>query len=1021
MNERRYRINLLMPYLDGEYFGNIFTTLHHEAKQKQSVLFTIQALASVENPMAFDYRIGTEMTDGWLLTINPKSVLPSSSGFLKALSTSGKPVVTIGYEEPAIPCQSVIINNRNAIKEAVLHLIQDHGHRRIAFVGASEHVDLLERFEGYKKALRQFGIPFEENLYYQVDNSLHAGGEHAADRMLKDGIDFTAIVAATDMNAMGIINRLQAAGYRVPEDIAVIGFDDLPSSSTFEPAITTVHQPIAELSRISFDLLYRQIKGEKMNPGITYVPTEFIARSSCGCPYQSEVVPIEVMQQKLIQSEANVEHLIQSHNQLSANWVSAAREEYFDFSKMFKGVGHWGCLAMWDPKEDDYRHLIVKQVFSERGEIAPPVDLRVPVEQFPPIQWLPEVNEDEFVRVQAIRSDREDLGFIVLIGPIDKLILVSEVDVTRISCNISVTALVRDQLYNQVRSIAEQLEIVSRTTNDGIWDWDMTTNQIQWSTHIHDMFSSIGESLTSDPESFFRLVHPDDYQRLRNEIRKHIEDQSPLKIEFRIRSRNNGQQLWLYVAGDSIQDNLGRKIRMIGSLTNISEKKLAEKQITHLAFHDALTGLPNRQLIRDLFLSSKAEADRQQFKLGFMLIDLDRFKIINDTLGHQVGDQLLQKVAEMLREVVRLSAPVTKTKRESGTVARIGGDEFIVLLTDVREVSQLQHVADQIIAKFQKPFVVGQLELYTTASIGISVYPEDGLDLDAITRCADIAMYKAKENGKNRSEMYSRNLSSLTFEKLTMENELRRALQREEFELHYQPQIDLEHNEVYGVEALIRWRTADHGLLLPSDFIPLAEESGLIISIGEWVLREACMQKKQWIDQGLQPSIVSVNISAIQLQQNDFVDMVKSVLEETQLLPEYLCLEVVESTAILNLSNSIDKLHKLSELGIHIAIDDFGTGYSSLSMLKHLPITNVKIDRTFVHNMVTHHEDAAIAAAIISLARQLGLIVIAEGVETEEQMTLLMREKCHCIQGYMISKPLPAEDCLQFMQAYHRH
>lgn len=1008
-----------MPYMDGEYFGNIFTTLHHEAKQRNSMLFTIQALSSVENPTAFDYRIGTDVADGWLLTINPQSVLPSSSRFLNALAASGKPVVTIGYEEQSINCQSVIIDNRSAIKEAVLHLIRDHGHRRIAFVGAQEHIDLLERFEGYKEALLESGIPIEEELHYQVINSLQGGGETAAEEMLERGIDFTAVVAATDMNAMGIISRLQAAGYHVPEHIAVIGFDDLPSSATFTPPLTTVHQPIADISRISFDLLHRQITGETIAPGITHVRTSFIARSSCGCPHQVKEMPVEIMRQKLKQSEENVAFLTQSHNQLSANWVSAARAEYFDFSKMFTGISHWGCLAMWDPNEDDHRHLIVKQVFSEHGDTAPPLELKVPIEQFPPVEWLPAISDDEFIRIQAIRSDREDLGFIVLIGPIDKLILVSEVDVTRISCNISVTALVRDQLYNQVRSIAEQLEIVSRTTNDGIWAWDMMTNQIQWSTHVDDVFSSIGETLTQDPESFFRLVHPEDEQRLRIQMRKHIDEDSPLKTEFRILSPTTGQQLWLYIAGDSMRDQHGKKTRMIGSLTNITEKKLAEKQIMHLAFHDVLTGLPNRQFIRDLFETSQISADRHQHKMGFMLIDLDRFKIINDTLGHQVGDQLLQVIANNLQDVVQSSAPLSQVNQaNNATVARHGGDEFIVLLNEIKDTYELQYVADQIIARFQEPFAVGELELFTTASIGISVYPDDGQDLDAIFRCADFAMYYAKDNGKNRSKIYSNNINSVSFATLSMENKLRRALERNEFELYYQPQIDLEHNEIYGVEALIRWHTADHGLLPPSEFISLAEDSGLIIPIGKWVLREACIQKKKWIDQGLQPSIVSVNISAIQLQQSDFVDMVMEVLEETQLSPEYLCLEVVESTTILNLSNSMDKLHKLSKLGIHIAIDDFGTGYSSLSMLKHLPITNVKIDRSFVNNMISHPEDAAIASAIISIARQLGFIVIAEGVETESQLGLLMREKCHCIQGYIISKPLTAEDCLQFMKEY---
>lgn len=1015
--KKRHKINLLIPFLDGEYYGNIFTTLQSEATKRNSTLFAIQALATIENPNEFDYQIGTEVADGWLIMTNPLAELPSSQAFLEGIKATGKPIVTIGYQEETIDCHAIVINNRQAIKDAVFHLIREHGHRRIAFIGADEHVDLIERFEGYKEALRECGITYDEELYVRTDNSLRPGGEWAAEILLQRKVDFTAVVAATDLNAMGLINRLQAEGYNIPRDVAVIGFDDLPASKTFNPPLTTIYQPIADLAKVSIDLLYRQIEGEVIESDMTHVPTEFVSRASCGCPYEEEHMSIDLMHEKLVQTEANINHLIQSHNQFATNWASAARGELFDFSKMFVGMCHWGCLAMWD-KSDEGNQLVITHSFSRDGDPKPPVGLKIPIEQFPHADWLPRIDEDEFVRVQSIRSDQEDIGFIVLVGPVGKLALISEIDVTRISCNISVTALVRDQLFNQVRSIAEQLEIVSRTTNDGIWDWDLTNNKIQWSTRTHDMINSIGESLTNEPESLFRLIHPEDFFHMREEFKKHIEHGIPLKVEFRIQSKHTDDQLWLYAAGDSIEDQHGRKIRLIGSLTNITGKKEAEKQITHLAYHDFLTGLPNRQMLKEHFQKCAIEAKHYNYMIGLMLIDLDRFKIINDTLGHQMGDQLLKEVANMLEDIVQAYTPNYKMARHSGLVARLGGDEFIVLLTGIKEVSELEDIADQMIKRFQKPFQVDNLELFTTASIGISVYPEDGTDLNTLTRCADIAMYKAKENGKNRSEMYNASTNSLTFERLTMENELRKALEREEFELHYQPQINLETNEIYGVEALIRWRSPGLGLVAPNEFIPLAEDSMLIIPIGRWVLREACLQMKRWIEQGVPASVMAVNISASQLQQNDFVDMVKETLEETQLPSEYLCLEVTESTAIMNWSNSINKLRELSELGIHVAIDDFGTGYSSLSMLKHLPISNVKIDSSFVRDMVVNQDDAAIATAVISLARKLGLTVIAEGVETEDQWQLLMKERCHCIQGYIISRPLPPHEYYKFIQHY---
>lgn len=737
----RYRINLLIPYLDGEYYGTIFTTLQQEANRTNSTLFTIQALASVENPTAFDYQIGTEVMDGWLLMTNPNSALPSSPRFLKAIEASGKPVVTIGYQEDSIACHSVVIDNRQAIKDAVLHLIRDHGHEQIAFVGGTEHVDLIERFAGYKEALQESGIAYAEQLYFQAANTLRHGGVTAAEEMMARGMNFTAVVAATDLNAMGIIDRLQAAGYRIPEDLAVIGFDDLPASSTFDPPLSTIHQPIADLAQVSYDHLLRQMKGEPLPHAVTYIPTRFVPRSSCGCTYETKVETIEVLRHRLQEAEAVVDHLIRRHNQLAGSWATAARGESFDFASMFSGISQWGCLAMWESNREDRKHLIVKQAF---GKPSLPIGTKIPIEQFPPINWLPHMEENEFVRVQPIRSDREDLGFIVLVGPIDQLVLVSEVDITRISCNISVTALERDKLFNEVRSIADQLEIVSRTTNDGIWNWDIPTNRIQWSPRTHDMIQSIGETLTSDPDSFFRLVDPEDYDRVMSALRNHIDHGGPFKIEFRIQGKQKDQQLWLYAAGDSIRNENGKNIRMIGSLTNITEKKQAEKQLAELAYHDVLTGLPNRMRFQDRFVEHKEEADANNYKLGIMLVDLDQFKFINDTWGHQTGDQLLQEVARMLKRVVSVD----------GIVARLGGDEFIILLTGLQDEAQLQQTADRITRQFQQPFVIEQREIFTTASIGMSVYPDDGANLKTLTRAADTAMYNAKEKGKNRSEMY---------------------------------------------------------------------------------------------------------------------------------------------------------------------------------------------------------------------------------------------------------------------------
>jgi len=1010
-------INLLIPYLDGAYYGTIFTTLHEEAKKRNSLLYTIQSTASADDPKAFNFPLGADITDGWLLMTNPQSVMPAAPEFLKAIEATGKPIVTIGYQENSIATHSVTIDNRRAAKEAVLHLIRDHGHRRVAYIGSKEHNDFIERFEGYLEALQEAGIPFDESLCFHSSDAMQQGGISATQTMIAKGIDVTAVFATTDWIAMAVIETFQEAGYRIPEDIAVIGFDDIASSATFNPPLATVRQSFDDLATTSIDILYRLINGETLPDSVTYLHTELIKRASCGCSYASHVESSSDVQRKWVQSETNINKVILSHQHLAGNWASATRKDSFHFSNLFRDNSHWGCLALWDPNDSEHRHLVIKQVFSTNDAPLPPIDLRIPVESFPPPEWIQYSEDRDFVRIQEIRNKEKDLGFVVIVGPIDELVLIAGADITQISFTILVAALERDDLFNQVRSIAEQLEIVSRTTNDGIWDWNLQANQIQWNVRTYDMLHSIEETLTNDPKSFIKLIHRDDLDRVIQAFQKHVQDGSPLKIEFRIQG-TNGELLWVYVAGDSVRDSDGKSIRVIGSLNNITEKKLAERQIMHLAYHDILTGLPNRLMFQEHFDKSKQHADQEDHKLGVLLIDLDRFKIINDTLGHQAGDELLQQVALKLETVVRTIDLVSHGNGVKPTVARLGGDEFVILVPQVQTSEELQYVAGCIIQELKDPFIIQGHEVFTSASIGISTYPDDGTDLDTLKRCADIAMYNAKDNGRNRHESYSSQINILTLERLSLENALRKALERREFELHYQPQINLEEGKIFGVEALLRWNSSELGSVSPFEFIPLAEENGLIVPIGQWVLTEACRQTRSWIDQGLPPLMISVNISASQLEKHDFVEMVEKILEETGLSPELLCLEVTESTAFKNLENSRGKLQELSELGVQIAIDDFGTGYSSFAMLKHLPITNIKIDRSFINDMDNDQDDAAIVKAVIAMSRSLNLTVIAEGVETKAQKDMLMQDKCSLIQGFFYSKPLRADACLNYIRHF---
>ena len=462
--------------------------------------------------------------------------------------------------------------------------------------------------------------------------------------------------------------------------------------------------------------------------------------------------------------------------------------------------------------------------------------------------------------------------------------------------------------------------------------------------------------------------------------------------------RKNGEVYPEWLSISSVSDEYGKLTHYIGIFADISELKAADERIRFLAQHDALTGLPNRSLLQDRLLQAMANAQRDKEQLAVLFLDLDHFKTINDSLGHHIGDRLLQQVA------ARLTASV----RAIDTVSRQGGDEFVVVLVQLKNPSDAAQLARKILLAISQPYDIDGLELHVTPSIGIAVYPEDGEDTESLIKNADAAMYHAKENGRNNYQYFTENLNTRAFERLTLENSLRRALEHGELLLHYQPLVELPSGAIVGAEALIRWQHPDFGLVPPDRFIPVAEDTGLIVPIGEWVIQEACRQNKAWQDAGLPAIPVAVNLSAMQFRQKNLAEVIGQILVETGLDANYLELELTES-AIMSAAESTTKImHSFKSMGLRLSVDDFGTGYSSLGYLKHFPIDKLKIDRTFVRDVSTDPDDAAIASAVIALAHSLRLKVIAEGVENQEQLEFLLREGCDGAQGYYYSKPLPA-------------
>lgn len=442
---------------------------------------------------------------------------------------------------------------------------------------------------------------------------------------------------------------------------------------------------------------------------------------------------------------------------------------------------------------------------------------------------------------------------------------------------------------------------------------------------------------------------------------------------------------------------------------DITELKCNVEMIKHMAYYDTLTGLPNRLLFNDRLGQSISEAQRQNNMLAIMFLDLDRFKTINDTLGHNIGDLLIQAVAQRLKGCMR----------KADTVTRLGGDEFLILFADLFHVQDAAVLAHKIISAFSKSFILDGRELHVTASVGISMYPADGKDVATLIKNADTSMYCAKEQGKNNYRFYSPAMNEKGLEHLTLQNNLHDALKQEELFLQYQPQFDLKTGRIVGVEALMRWQHPDFGLIAPAEFIPLAEENGVIIPIGEWLIYTACKQVKSWQEAGFSPGRVAVNLSMRQFQQVTLTEVITRILRETGLDPGILELELTESTVMQNPDMTIATLRELRIAGIHLSIDDFGTGYSSLNYLKHLPINRLKIAQNFASGITKDSNDEAISKAIITLAHSLNLRVVAEGVETIEQLEFFRLHNCDEVQGFLLSKPLSVNDMTQFLLEEH--
>ncbi|PRR79183.1 Cyclic di-GMP phosphodiesterase Gmr [Clostridium liquoris] len=557
-----------------------------------------------------------------------------------------------------------------------------------------------------------------------------------------------------------------------------------------------------------------------------------------------------------------------------------------------------------------------------------------------------------------------------------------------------------------LRISEERYRLAVEGANDALWDWDFLNNKFfiseKWKKEMG--YEDIEKNL-SIIGKWTRLIHPEDLDNALNTLKDYLMGKAPYLIcEYRMKYKDEGYK-WVLARGKILRDYKGRPIRMAGSLSDITNKKIYEEKIKQLAYYDRLTGLPNFHFLKEKIKEKIVECNDKD-KFALFLIDLDNFRNINDTLGHRFGDEVLIAVSNELKKVLD----------EKDIICRMSQDEFLIFKNCIQDKEEAALTAEKILKHFHNPVIVDEHEIYTTVSIGVDIYPNNGGDSYTLLKNVDSAMYIAKKNGRNRYEFFHKSIYNSIVEKTKLEADLRKAVENNDFLLYYQPQMNLNTGEIIGVEALVRWKHPQRGIVSPGEFIPLAESTGLIVPLGKWVLEAACKQNKLWQKLGYKSINISVNVSSLQIQHGDFIEIVKNTLNEIGMDPKLLDIEITESTLMKSIDSVARKLENLRKMGISISLDDFGTGYSSLSYLKKLPINTLKIDKVFVDDIREHSAENAITGEIIQLAHKMKIDVVAEGVEMEEQVEFLKMQNCDKIQGYVLSKPLPSEEIERYLK-----
>jgi diguanylate cyclase (GGDEF)-like protein len=1001
-------IGVLSACFGGDYFGAVMGGIASGVRAAHGRLIAIQTLdagtfaVDLAQPPVFRAEAAWDHVQGFLVILNAVD-----AAYLTAVRDAGKPVVTISDTITGFECPVVLPDNRTGMAEAVRHLVE-HGHTKIAFAGFPAQKDMRERYEAYQDTLRELGIEPEPELFYNTGNNQESGGVYAAQQMLRDKLPSTAVVTGNDYNAIGLMRTLSQAGCVLPGDQAVIGFDDINGSLHQTPSLSSVRQKISEGGYRAVELLVRQIEGEEVPPGLYHLPTEFAARESCGCmptlalEYQPDVggghdsvdlagelariFPLGQAEQVRTTSEFRtaVDFIVRELDCAAAGVEGPGYAELKStlgalqglaggpeqLVQMIRGIQRYGrCVA--DRFQDPANRAAVDRVESAVQKL---------------IVGLSQAD----TRAQQADNERS-------------------LSTLTVQYNVSMTLLSGDE--EDPRNLSWLHRTNARAGCLGLRPAESQNASCPERVNVAGTYDSEGTQIPTLPRDLPVRSFPPrevvDLADLDQDLMCYI---APLKV----RARDWGMLALVGPVDADVPTGRETMNQWAALLTASLEHESVlqalrkqEEQLRRAALYDELTDLPNRTLFLDRLRQSILRSRRRPNRFAVLMLDLDGFKVVNDSLGHLAGDQLLIEVAKR----------ITASLRDLDTAARFGGDEFAVLLEDVGDPNGPIRAAERLQAAVSSPYNLDGQEVVVSASIGVAVGVTGYQDAADILRDADVAMYWAKSREKGTHAVFDPTMHQKALARLRIEGELRQALEARELEVHYQPIVSLLTGRTESFEALIRWRHPIKGLIPPGDFLPVAEECGLSVAIGRWVLEQACAQLEEW--RGSSPDgeniRVSINISNRHFWREGLLSEVEDALTRHALPARQLVLEITEGVIMHDVELARTLLASFHDLGTELHIDDFGTGYSSLDALHNLPIDALKIDRSFIARMGTGTKSRELVRTIVMMAGNLGLDVIAEGIETEPQYEYLRGLSCQYGQGFLFSRAVPADQAGEYI------